>query len=299
MGDGFRVVAAATITSYFHGNSTQDITLESCDQVVGKKNMIRKILVFLGIFAAFLLIVTALQALLLDEDMSYIGPIDEELLTKLESETSGSKVLRITSHGGETPAAIKIGRLISKRDYSLVVSRYCLSACAQWIMPSTRNLVVEDGTLIGLHKSASWMKKVLLDSGRSQDADAYSEIASMEANFYRDFNVNSRMLIDPYNFKGIICFIPRHKSSFEFAAVLTDFGYYVPTKMTYEKLTGQKVTGRWAETKREIMNSMKKNVPPGVTMSLVPETSVGFKEIESLKVSECSTAQLESVKELR
>lgn len=84
--------------------------------------------------------------------------------------------------------------------------------------------------------------------------------------------------------------------SFEFAAVLTDFGYYVPTKMTYEKLTGQKVTGRWAETKQEIMASMKENIPSGVTMSMVPETSVGFRKIDSLKVPECSEAQLQRMK---
>ncbi|MBQ0771304.1 MAG: hypothetical protein KBT59_05625, partial [Sphingomonadales bacterium] len=64
-----------------------------------------KTLIFFGIFSSVLLAATVWQFLVPDEDMSYIGPIDDKLLAKLESETSGSKVLRITSQGGETPAA--------------------------------------------------------------------------------------------------------------------------------------------------------------------------------------------------
>jgi len=135
------------------------------------------------------------------------GAITQELLTEIAQRKDRIRAITITSAGGDTKTAIQIENIIREKRISVTVSDYCISACAQWILPSTKYLTVNPGTLVAFHQSASHFYKTLTDSGEVKEAGVYQDTANIEAKFYDDLGVSNSLLIDPFNMKDNVCFL--------------------------------------------------------------------------------------------
>ncbi len=58
--------------------------------------------------------------------------------------------LEVNSQGGYALPAIDIAKAVRERGMALVINGYCMSACANYLLPSTREVIWKDG-LVGLH----------------------------------------------------------------------------------------------------------------------------------------------------
>lgn len=59
--------------------------------------------------------------------------------------------LVVTSYGGELTNSIMISRYLRKYDYSVIVSEFCLSACAQFIFIGSNKRIVSEGGVVAFH----------------------------------------------------------------------------------------------------------------------------------------------------
>lgn len=219
------------------------------------------------------------------------GRINPDLLPHIENLPKSIRKIEITSQGGDTLTAISISRIIRERNYELIVKKYCLSACAQWLMPSAKSLTVETGAVVAFHQTSTFIMGILIQSDADDEVGEYAGLASEELSFYTEIGVPSLMLTRPFELKEPICFVRSKDTEMGYAAVATSFGSFVFKNETYQELTGQRISGRWAETPEELVISMKKNIPESVSMSIIPETLVGFEESEKLPIPECTAEQ--------
>lgn len=72
---------------------------------------------------------------------------------KLAIDQEKIHTLYINSLGGLTSAAMDLGRSIHDKEIILVLHEACFSSCANYIVPAALDLVVQKGTIFGLHGS--------------------------------------------------------------------------------------------------------------------------------------------------
>lgn len=116
-----------------------------------------------------------------DENVKYItSEIMDTPLNKL--------YLNINSSGGDVRSALKLARVLEKQDTTIIVKDKCLSACAQIILPSAKNVEIWDNAVISLHVSSfSWI--VLNEKNNIKDKDIIAFSKDLLA-FYRQHNIN-------------------------------------------------------------------------------------------------------------
>ncbi len=243
------------------------------------------------VLAAILFGSCSAQAASEGDTLKIEGRINPDLLLHIENLPNSIRKIEITSQGGDTLTAISIGQIIRERNYELTVKKYCLSACAQWLMPSTKSLIVEAGAVVAFHQTSTFIMEILIQSGAEDEVGGYSEVASEESSFYKDIGVPSILLTRPFELKEPICFVRSEDTGIGYAAVATSFGSFVFKNETYQKLTNQRISGRWAETPEQLVTSIKKNIPESVSMSIIPETLVGFEDPKKPPLQECTEEQ--------
>lgn len=85
------------------------------------------------------------------KDAEISGPIDMEFIQKLEFADPDSWV-NISSTGGKPYLAEKASKLIVVKNLSVTFSGICLSSCAEYLLPSAKQIVMLDA-LIGFHQN--------------------------------------------------------------------------------------------------------------------------------------------------
>lgn len=81
------------------------------------------------------------------------GKIDQEFLAKVKSIPANEEVI-VTSGGGNIYYADEVALLFKNRDLSTVVKRYCVSACAEDILPSSKRITFANRPIIGFHHNS-------------------------------------------------------------------------------------------------------------------------------------------------
>ncbi len=185
------------------------------------------------------------------------GRIDADMVGKLKNAPTSLKTIKITSQGGDTIAAIAIGKIIHAKKLDVEVVDICTSACAQWIMPAAKSLKIDDGALVAGHFSATWTTDILLGSGDKTAAQSYKQAAALEKEYYSDLGVDLRLLTYPFYGKLPRCYAKGTEKSGGFAVIVSQYQGVVLTKESYEQLTGQQVSGNWAQSEGAILAKMK------------------------------------------
>lgn len=90
--------------------------------------------------------------------------------------------LVISSLGGDTSEAIKIGKAIASRDRRIIISGMCHSSCANYIAPAAHQIVVWENSVIMMHGSLprSFGEFYRSFPGKSQSVDI-NDILNSEA----------------------------------------------------------------------------------------------------------------------
>ncbi len=88
----------------------------------------------------------------LDEaTLAFKGPIREgsfeQMRTKLDDRVD---TLVITSRGGRVASGVRMGKLVLEQNLDVVVERYCLSSCANYVFLAGAQKTIRDG-VVGFH----------------------------------------------------------------------------------------------------------------------------------------------------
>lgn len=82
------------------------------------------------------------------------GVIDAEMARLVENSAKDIDTISINSQGGNVLSALKIAQVISKEKLTLIAQRSCHSACAQYLIFSTKNLYVRTDSRFRFHTSS-------------------------------------------------------------------------------------------------------------------------------------------------
>jgi len=66
----------------------------------------------------------------------------------------GSAIV-VESGGGDVAAALDLAEVIAQRHLSIIVNRYCLSSCANYLFPAGKTKIVLNGGVVGFHGTPS------------------------------------------------------------------------------------------------------------------------------------------------
>jgi hypothetical protein len=64
---------------------------------------------------------------------------------------SDKSIVVIRSHGGDAEVALRLGELLYSKDAIVILRDYCLSACANYLLPAARQTFVMPHTIVGWH----------------------------------------------------------------------------------------------------------------------------------------------------
>ena len=132
----------------------------------------------------------------------------EELLSK-HSRTIDTLV--VTSTGGEVFGGMSIGYLVHKFGLKVVVKKYCMSSCANYIVTASSDVTIAKGAFLGWHGGStqpiyspietevSWLSQILIFLG-GNDEDSEMGVyldrwQNEEINFFETVGVNQAVTI--------------------------------------------------------------------------------------------------------
>ena len=89
--------------------------------------------------------------------LTFSGKINEEntdqIIDAIDAKPNSEIVIQVTSTGGDSVAAMRLGEKFRERQVSLIIDRLCHSACAQYLIPSAQNTLVQEGASVAFHNS--------------------------------------------------------------------------------------------------------------------------------------------------
>ena len=186
--------------------------------------------------------------------------------------SQGASTLFITSGGGDALAGIKIGEAIHERGVRVIVQKYCISACASYILPASPNAELDDGAIIGLHNTITSIYSIAKAKDRSLAERLYGSGARLEAKFYDELKINRILLTLPqYEVQPICMGVARDAAGKEIEVFGTSrVTFWVPSPQTLSHY-GYRVKGRFSATKDELQASVRARFPDTVNISLTAD----------------------------
>jgi ATP-dependent protease ClpP protease subunit len=113
---------------------------------------------------------------------------------------SGVRTLVISSGGGLSPSAVQIAREVRAHGLRVVVSKACLSACAQFIFAAARERVVQPDSLVIFHNTRSSIAR-LGEAHRSLETEGFQKSAetdaAIEQSLYAEIGLPQSWLYQP------------------------------------------------------------------------------------------------------
>lgn len=190
--------------------------------------------------------------------IAFTGRINDAAVADIEKAIlEGRSKLIITSPGGDPAPAIQLAFFIREHAVTVVAEKYCLSACASYVLPASPRPEVRPGTLLGFHNTMTGMYWAT----RSQDHDAaeklFGDTMRREQELYHLLGLDPALLLTPMIQVGSSCAavvqnIRREPIS---AFVRSRVLMYSPSKATLERF-GYRFEGAVPETQDEITRTV-------------------------------------------
>lgn len=123
----------------------------------------------------FILLSSCIFALVgcIEHPTYFHGYIDNEFIDFLEQDIEDEATIVLSSNGGKTHLGILTAEVIRKKKIHVMLSGkygFCLSACAEYVLPSAHSLRFLDNPIIGYHQNAQIINSILND-GATKDME--------------------------------------------------------------------------------------------------------------------------------
>jgi hypothetical protein len=184
------------------------------------------------------------------------GRLTEKVATEFEKYNEIGGTLIITSGGGLVDYAAQIGRRVKKLKLNVIVEKYCLSGCSQFILPSAETVTLTGKTIIGIHNSPYSFKKYLDKSifYSRYDLSDFGNLVEIELDFLQRNRGRPEFIADNYGYLNIICMTPKNMSDYGADILIRFADFYVPSRASFENWIGKKINGQWPETPSEFQD---------------------------------------------
>lgn len=131
-------------------------------------------------------------------ELHFAGPIDrrsaDEIISAINSDSS-LRTLMITSAGGQMPDALRIAEAVHDHQLDVAVRGYCISACAQYILPAGRYKRIEENSIVGFHGSPTMALRLFENVGH-EGAAVFRQQSNATNEFYGRLGLSPEILID-------------------------------------------------------------------------------------------------------
>ena len=194
----------------------------------------------------------------------YDGPISSAGVASLEQRLTGrGQTLVIASSGGNALAALRLANWIHAHQVKVIADKYCLSACASYVLPAGYSATVRPNTLVGFHSTLTSTYLV----ARSYDPELaerrYAAGMRAESRLYRTLRLNPILLTLPLYRMGPVCaFVLRSKTGMpQDVLIQTKNTVYLPGRAlmnTYGYPAADQLPGSEAE----LRNAYRLSLPP-------------------------------------
>jgi hypothetical protein len=208
------------------------------------------------------------------------GRINERMLAEVSKNIDGMHSIVITSQGGDASSAMDLAQLIYDRNIHVRVEKYCLSACAQYILPSAKTIEFIDKPIVGLHQSPISIRNFYKSQNVDIDQTDF-DLAKKEEKFFKHINLKSDIATQPLHYMDILC----HTKKNGRAAIASKWAFFIPSMNTYKSWTGKDFIGSFAYTKQDVIDSSRRHIPKSVSMAVITEDEAIWRPYET--VSKC------------
>lgn len=118
---------------------------------------------------------------------------------------AGAKTLRITSAGGDASLAIPLAFKIREHGVRVIAAQYCISACAEYLLPAGVESQVEANTILGFHNTVSSSELVASTINPAAAERIYGDLAREERRLYDLLKIDRAYLVVPVAQIGPLC----------------------------------------------------------------------------------------------
>lgn len=194
-----------------------------------------------------LALIVALSAQLADtETYEFRGLLTEasvELAITEITEHNYSR-LRITSPGGQDLPAIRFGRFIRSSKVDLVISGYCLSACASFILPAAHRARILPNALVAFHTTAATASVAIDRSFETLETpERLNGFFDAISSYYAEIGIDPALYVDAIAAHNVTC-VGTDDRFLSGAFVSMEYEYWVPSPH-YLAANGYSFTGYW------------------------------------------------------
>jgi hypothetical protein len=167
-----------------------------------------------------------------------------------------TKTVVVNSGGGDSMAAMEIGREIRKRNLQVTVQRACLAACAHFIFLAARERRVEPLSLVIFQATASSLAKLIATAPARERRAAEAALLTRktaEEQFMRELGIPQAILTEPQLQLQTGCyrFVGDRSGDIEMSRA---FVGWVPTK-AYLAQRSIRVSGYWPATPDDFLRA--------------------------------------------
>ncbi|TSB04945.1 hypothetical protein [Sphingorhabdus contaminans] len=208
------------------------------------------------------------------------GRINEQMLAEVSKNIDGIHSIVITSQGGDSSSAMDLARLIYDHHIHIRVEKYCLSACAQYILPSAKTIEFVDKPIVGLHQSPISIRNFYERQNVNIDQLDF-DLAKKEEEFFRHINLKTDIATQPLHYLDILCYTKKNGR----AAIASKWAFFIPSPDTYKSWIGKGYTGSFAYTKSDVIDSSSRHIPESVSMAVITEDEAIWRPFKT--VSKC------------
>lgn len=139
-----------------------------------------------------------------EDKILHFGKIDKTTAKKfknyLTSSGNNKKTLFISSQGGDMESALDISDLILSNEIDVNIQDYCLSACANYILPAAHRATIGKDSILGWHGSLQ-ARQIRINGNFTnshefaQKNSSFARLQARESAFYKKVNVSEKLPI--------------------------------------------------------------------------------------------------------
>jgi hypothetical protein len=134
-----------------------------------------------------------------EQTLVVIGPTTTELAQEVrEIENDRIRTIRITSLGGDRGGAIALAKLVYENQWNVVVSGFCASGCAHYILAASPHVTLENDAFVLFHHSGAAIKAMLGSENASLLPASYFSDEAWVLQLYRERGIDERLLLAPF-----------------------------------------------------------------------------------------------------
>jgi len=158
----------------------------------------------------------------------------------------------LTSGGGPAVEAMAFADLVAERGLTIRVRQFCTSACATYVLPAARAVVVEPQTVVAFHHTAAFAIDVFNDRAGAALTAPSRNAAEQERSFFvrhgrpPDLSWRIASAVEPY------CVGIERTQNDAIGRIEYRNAWYVPDATALKEIVGDKVSGWWPTSSAEI-----------------------------------------------